>query len=787
MLIPQADLENDSEMWNMYLDEVKEEDSRIIRVWKDNATSIVTFVSHNLLGPVFISVTDSKTGLLSAIIGIFIIEFYKTLSSDSRDQTVALIRQISQQLPNSPISTNPNTASQPSSHRAAMVWVNALWLISLVLSLTSALIATLLLQWAHIYTETPKSLDAPGKRAHVRSLLLDGTKHYKIPLIVEILPTLLHLSVFLFLGGLVIAFHTIDKTVAVAVDVAVGVSGLTYLALSIVPCLDVQCPYRTPISKILWYPCHALLSLAALCLYNCIRGLHKLLNQTVLPGGQDVLLRWLQSRGFSVSNHWRFLMDGLQESILIRAAATQKDGDRRRVVWLFNQLALGDKDKFLKFAASIPRNKIPHFISTTEFFSFKFRESLIVLLRSCIASRYTAEPNVDVYERSLLGCLHTIRHVVKANEATTPDLYLTRASLALANTSLMQLLWDDMDDSIRMTSRSICALVAKQVVRKQPLNEVDRSWLEEVTGESPNSILEAEANVTVLGHMNFISFVNGALPDQETYRDLSAEDATSFNETLAILLDVTANRHDYFTNPGWETRLSEEVERMQEHDPEGASEVFDKLRLVFPSLPPVTFVHPIDPPPRAATPPGLRGTPPSPSEATPPDLRGTPPSPSEATPSRAATPPGLRGTLPSPSEATPPGLRGTPPSPSEATPSRAATPPGVYYPRGTPPSLRAATPPVLYYPHGTPPFPRAATPPGVYYLRGTPPSPSAGTPPRAITPPRAATSPRAVTPPGVYYLRGTPPSSSAATPPRVVYLPGAIPPSHGAHRRRATM
>jgi hypothetical protein len=47
----QADSENDSEMWNMYLDEVKEEDKRIIDAWKDDANSLVTFVSHNILAP----------------------------------------------------------------------------------------------------------------------------------------------------------------------------------------------------------------------------------------------------------------------------------------------------------------------------------------------------------------------------------------------------------------------------------------------------------------------------------------------------------------------------------------------------------------------------------------------------------------------------------------------------------------------------------------------------------------------------------------------------------------
>jgi hypothetical protein len=45
----QEDLDNDSEMWNMYLDEVKEEDNRITDAWKEDASSILVFVSLNLL------------------------------------------------------------------------------------------------------------------------------------------------------------------------------------------------------------------------------------------------------------------------------------------------------------------------------------------------------------------------------------------------------------------------------------------------------------------------------------------------------------------------------------------------------------------------------------------------------------------------------------------------------------------------------------------------------------------------------------------------------------------
>ena len=41
----QEDLDDDSEMWNMYLDEIKEDDNRTTDAWKEDASSIVVFVS----------------------------------------------------------------------------------------------------------------------------------------------------------------------------------------------------------------------------------------------------------------------------------------------------------------------------------------------------------------------------------------------------------------------------------------------------------------------------------------------------------------------------------------------------------------------------------------------------------------------------------------------------------------------------------------------------------------------------------------------------------------------
>src|SRR6266576_6799316 len=118
-------------MWNMYLGEVKEDDQRITDAWKEDANGLLVFVSLKLLVSLFISMTSLKTGLFSATVGAFIIEFYKKLSPDSGEQTVALLGEISQQLANFPNGNYSSAAIQLSPPSASMVWVTAMWMISL--------------------------------------------------------------------------------------------------------------------------------------------------------------------------------------------------------------------------------------------------------------------------------------------------------------------------------------------------------------------------------------------------------------------------------------------------------------------------------------------------------------------------------------------------------------------------------------------------------------------------------------------------------------------------------
>jgi hypothetical protein len=509
--------------------------------------------------------TSSKTGLFSATVAAFVIEFYKKLSPDSGDQTVALLGQISQQLANSQNGTFSIMANQPSPPSASMIWANAMWLISLLLSLASALIATMLQQWARRYVETPHIPSDPNHRARARFFLSLGTETYKIRLAVQVLPTLVHLSVFLFFGGLMILYHTIHKKVAIGVDVVVGLFGLVYIALTILPCLDVACPYRTPMSHMLWYPWHTFLYLAAICL-------------------RQILVCWSESLKSAVKTHRQYFTDGLGESIM-KGAINAQEVERKIVTRLFDLLVKGDISQLPNFVASIPRHRVD-LIPFIESGSILL-DRLIICLRSCAASA-RSELGFDVRQRSLLLCLNAVHYIVKGPSVPNPGSLCTD----IAHISLMQPLWDDGDPATRVASRSICALLAKQVVRAPRPEAQLLRWLEDVTGETPTVIFDD--GTVGLGRTNIKSFVYGVLQvSKRRVGNLPTEVATSFKETLAILLDVVNDAH-FDTN--FERRLSEEVEWLQQHDPQGSREAVDRLRPMFPFLPENPLPDPHAPP-----------------------------------------------------------------------------------------------------------------------------------------------------------------------------------------------
>jgi hypothetical protein len=526
--------------------------------------------------------TVEKTGLLSTIVGAFIIEFYKKLSPDNAGQTVDLLCQISKQLPNFPngsctTSPIPSSFSPP----ASIVWINALWMMSLLLSLTSALFATLLQQWARKYLQAPKIPSEPKQCARVRSFLFLGTQQHHMYIAVETAPTLLHLSVFLFFAGLVILFYTIHKTVAIIVSISIGIFVAAYVALTIFPCVRPNCPYRTPMSIILWYTSHGFLRWLFLCLYGILELLHCC---CVSPNEgetnswlQSILVSGLQWVEDAVNKHKQRLKDGFRENILRWAGKAADIVDVKALTWWFKLPALAEESKAQDFFACIPKEMIIRLMHDRASKDV-VKEHLLTLLRSCGSGSLAIGLDESECKARLLVCLQAINHTAQDCAKQNPHIDVDFMRINFANIGLMRDMWADSDTGICVTSRSICALLARRLIllgRERDLEEGELRWLQDVTGTSSRTIFHADSVDRDL--INLKAFVYGVLANRDL---LQAEHVPFFTYTLAILMD--AGTETPFNRPRFQTQLSTLLEQIEgDTTTPHRTEVAERLRLIF--------------------------------------------------------------------------------------------------------------------------------------------------------------------------------------------------------------
>ncbi|KAJ7899646.1 hypothetical protein B0H13DRAFT_1622688, partial [Mycena leptocephala] len=191
----------------------------------------------------------SQAALFSAILTAFIIESYKSLNPDSGDVTIQLLAQISQQLAASANGSiyhaPPPSLFKPS---APSLICNALWFISLGLSLACALIATFVQQWARDFLHKADMHSAPIIRARIFSYLYYGIKRFQMHTMVEIIPLLLHGSLVLFFCGLVAFLVPVNITMTIIAATVLAIVAGVYCTLTLLPLRYLDCPYRTPLS-----------------------------------------------------------------------------------------------------------------------------------------------------------------------------------------------------------------------------------------------------------------------------------------------------------------------------------------------------------------------------------------------------------------------------------------------------------------------------------------------------------------------------------------------------------
>jgi Family of unknown function (DUF6535) len=133
-----------------------------------------------------------------------------------------------------------------------MLRVNILWFLSLTLSVSCALAATLVQQWARKYlltTQIPSSLQ---RRARVRTYLFQGVLRFRLGTIATAVPFLLHASVFLFFAGLIEFLFQINRILAWILLSFVFIGVKIYVVFTVFPLYYRDCPYVTPMSGPLW-------------------------------------------------------------------------------------------------------------------------------------------------------------------------------------------------------------------------------------------------------------------------------------------------------------------------------------------------------------------------------------------------------------------------------------------------------------------------------------------------------------------------------------------------------
>ncbi|KAJ7610670.1 hypothetical protein DFH06DRAFT_1245986, partial [Mycena polygramma] len=226
-----------AKLWSVYISEAEKYDKTLVEGWKSDMDGLLIFA-----------------GLFSASLTAFIVESYKTLSPDQGAITIALLAQISRQLePQSDgSSVSADTASLPFSPSASSLACNILWFLSLGLSLSCALIATLVEQWSRDFIQRADMRPSPVIRARIFSYLYFGIRRFGMHTMVEFIPLLLHLSLLFFFAGLVAFLYPVNIVLMLVVALLLALICVTYITLTILPIFFSDSPYRTPLSNVLW-------------------------------------------------------------------------------------------------------------------------------------------------------------------------------------------------------------------------------------------------------------------------------------------------------------------------------------------------------------------------------------------------------------------------------------------------------------------------------------------------------------------------------------------------------
>ena len=173
----------------------------------------------------------------------------------------------------------------------------------------------------------------------MRALFFNGADKMRITWAVEGLPTLLHLSLFLFFGGVVIFLFNVDHEVFTCAVSWIGLFSMLYGLITLLPLIRQDSPYYAPLSTPVWF------------LYAGIQYVFfKILTSIFDYGyfGEDI---W--RRCFGLRNRFRgWMLWGVEKKAEETVLERLSEVDVQILDWTIS--ALGNDDSLEKFFETIP-------------------------------------------------------------------------------------------------------------------------------------------------------------------------------------------------------------------------------------------------------------------------------------------------------------------------------------------------------------------------------------------------------------------------------------------------
>lgn len=403
------------------------------------------------------------------MVAIFLMESYKLLPPDLNNAIIASLSQIIRQLVSiSNVTPFQNVIVQnnpPFNPPASAIRINVTWLLSLVLNLTHALSA--------IYPLSGFTQYHGAQHSHPRAL--HGIERSRRPRVVDWMPTLLHLSIFLFFAGLIDFLLLTNKIVAFCLLGYFSAFSFACVVFTTLSNLYPDNPRRTSLPEVAWR-ISLVIVLAVLVSVVEIGGLlhfflSSIWNRAPLcaPEQPSALATWRDALEGQIRKKRRSPVNGLWQSIDLQSSV-----DASPVCQTLSNL---DQDQKIKdFVARIPGDfgsgavpcttspiltsmEAPSDLSTTDpILGSCFHH----LLDTCIpdTSALTEESRRDGLRASLKSLWYCGRAYHRLGNSAPLPHYVRDV---FASPEIMSRIQNEPDPAARVIGRCFASLIAKKL------------------------------------------------------------------------------------------------------------------------------------------------------------------------------------------------------------------------------------------------------------------------------------------------------------------------------------